>query len=282
MPHQIDRRQLLVAAATAPATASFAAAAPAPGLQLTFQERFAGPVSFYNPATGKGRWKTNYWFGDQKDQSSRALPNERQIYVDSAYCGVDPFVLTKAGLKIVADKNRRPNDPRLFDPYTGRVKPIPYTSGLLTTEASFQQRYGYFEAALTFPLVRGCWPAFWLLGPPHSDHAGDELDVVEWVASNPKRLFFNAHLGGKGQASWIDGFEPSRTNTFGLLWTRERLAWFVNGAKVQERANPGIHQPMYLLLNLAIGGWDGNLPEDPAGFPASALISWVKAYKLPD
>ncbi|HEY3694291.1 glycoside hydrolase family 16 protein [Phenylobacterium sp.] len=290
-PGGVNRRQILGAAAT-PLAASLAAAPLAasfaenrsgvPGLRLSFQERFAEPVSFYDPVTRAGRWKTNYWFGDQSDQSSRSLPDERQIYVDRSYCGISPFVPAKGGLRILADKNRRPDDARLFSPYTGRVKPFAYTSGLLTTETSFRQRYGYFEATMAFPQVRGCWPAFWLLGPPHTDHAGDELDVVEWVASNPRRLFLSAHIGGKGQSTWVDGFETRAPVAYGLLWTRDKLKWFVNGKQVHERPNPGIHQPMYMLLNLAIGGWDGNLPEDPGGFPAALLITSVEAYALRD
>jgi beta-glucanase (GH16 family) len=276
----LARRQLLAAAAASLAAPLARATGALPRMQPTFAEDFAGPVSFYDPATGKGRWKTNYWFGDQKDQSSRCLPGERQIYVDRAYCGIDPFAVGKGSLKIIAARNARPGDARLFDPYTGRTRPVPYTSGLITTEKSFQQRYGYFEASMAFPQVRGCWPAFWLLGPPGSPHAGDEIDAVEWVASNPKRLFFNAHLAGQAQATWADGFDTRRPNAYGVLWTKDSLAWFVNGDKVHERPNPGLHQPMYLLLNLAIGGWDNNLPEDPSGFPASLQISSVKAYRL--
>ena len=280
MPQPLARRQLLLGAVASLAPALSRATWALPPMQLAFEERFAGPASFYDPASGQGRWKTNYWFGDQKDQSSRCLPNERQIYVDRAYCGIDPFATGKGGLKITAARNGRPDDPKLFNPYTGRTKPVPYTSGLITTETSFQQRYGYFEATVAFPQVRGCWPAFWLLGPPHSDHAGDELDVVEWVASNPKRLFFNAHVAGQAQAAWASGFDTARPNAYGVLWTKDALTWFVNGVKAHERPNPGLHQPMYLLLNLAIGGWDNNLPEDPAGFPASMTISSVKAYRL--
>ena len=251
-----------------------------PPLEVSFSETFARPISFYDPRTRAGRWKTNYWFGNQQDASSRALPAEKEIYVDAGYCGINPFVRTGQGLKIVAAKNANPADPRLFNPYTGRTTPLPYTSGIITTERSFRQRYGYFEATMSFPQVRGCWPAFWLLGPPDSPNAGDEIDVIEWVASNPRRLFFNAHFGGKAEATWVDGFDTAQPNTYGVLWTPANLAWFVNGKPVHSRRNPGLHQPMYMLVNLAIGGWDNNLPEDPSGFPCALVVSSVKAYRL--
>lgn len=277
----LTRREAVGALAAWP-VAGQVRAAPAglPPLAATFTETFAGPISFYDRHAHAGRWKTNYWFGNQEDASSRALPAEKEVYVDAGFCGIDPFVRTKSGLRIVAAKNPNPSDSRLFNPYTGRTTPLPYTSGIITTENSFRQRYGYFEAIMSFPQVRGCWPAFWLLGPPNGPNAGDEIDVVEWVASNPKRLFFNAHFGGKAEAKWVDGYDTARPVTYGLLWTPQDLVWFVNGQRVHSRANPGLHQPMYMLINLAIGGWDNNLPEDPNGFPAALTVSSVKAYRL--
>lgn len=249
-------------------------------LRPTFVETFDEPVSFYHPERKDGRWKTNYWFGDQKTAASRSLPKEKQIYVDQPYCGIDPFWQGRGGMQIQAFKNPKPEDPRTFNPYTGGKAPLPYVSGILTTETSFHQRYGYFEAQMAFPQVRGCWPAFWLLGPPHGRHAGDEIDVVEWVASNPRRLFFHAHLNGKAEGGWKDGYNTAVPHTYGVLWTRREIVWYVDDEEVFRRRNRGLHRPMYMLLNLAIGGWDQNLPEDPQGFPATLLIGDVRAYSL--
>lgn len=249
-------------------------------LRLTFAEEFDKPVDFYDPKAKSGRWKTNYWFGAQDHASSRALPKERQMYVDRAYCGVDPFWQGRGGLHIQAFKNPRPKDKRTFNPYTGSKTPLPYVSGLVTTEESFRQQYGYFEARMAFPQVRGCWPAFWLLGPPHTADAGDEIDVVEWVGSNPKRLFFHVHRNKKAEGGWQDGYDTSRPHAYGALWTPEEIVWYVDDEEVFRKPNPGLHQPMYMLLNLAIGGWDNNLPEDAERFPATLLIDSVRAYAL--
>jgi beta-glucanase (GH16 family) len=275
MSLDLTRRQMIVAAAAASQAGGAAHAAPPAGVspRPSFFDNFSGGLD-------RARWKTNYWFGDQKDASSRAIPNERQIYVDQTYCGISPFRASPAGLVITADKNRDPADPKLFDPYTGRKSPRPYTSGLITTETSFNQRYGYFEAKMSFPRTRGCWPAFWLLGPPNSDHAGDEIDIIEWVASNPRRLFFTTHLAGAAKATWVDGFDTAKPVRYGLLWTPERLEWFVDGRSVHQRPNPGLNAPMYMLVNLAVGGWDQNLPEDPSGFPASMTVASVSAFPL--
>lgn len=249
-------------------------------LRQTFQEDFASPISFYDPAARTGRWKTNYWFGNQANASSRSLPREKQIYVDRAYCGVDPFWQGRGGLQIQAFQNPRPEDPRTFSAYPGKTGPLPYVSGLITTEKSFSQRYGYFEAVMAFPQVKGCWPAFWLLGPPRTRHAGDEIDVVEWLGSRPQRLYFHTHLRGRPEGGFRDGYLTSAPRAYGVLWSRRDIVWYVDDQEVFRGRNRGLHRPMYMLLNLAIGGWDHNQPDEPAGFPASLLIEHVAAYAV--
>lgn len=60
----------------------------------------------------------------------------------------------------------------------------------------------------------------------------------------------------------------------------ESDAWFTAAAQGQDRPHAPFDRPFYLMLNLAVGG---NLAEnkngrgfDPAAFPASLLIDWVK------
>lgn len=48
---------------------------------------------------------------------------------------------------------------------TGAVLPkgLTYSSGLLTTQASFAQLYVYFGIRAELPSGAGFWPTFWLL-----------------------------------------------------------------------------------------------------------------------
>lgn len=255
------------------------------GMTLTFSETFQGPVSFYDPVRKTGRWKTNYWFGGQDGPSSRALPAEKQIYVDAPYCGLNPFSQSDGRMHITASPNPIPTDPRTFNPYEkgpdGQPhRPLPYVSGILTTEPSFLQTYGYFEARMKFPQGRGLWPAFWML-PAAENYNDDEIDVVEWVGVNPRTLVFTAHYARhKAIGRRVTGFDTGVFHDYGCLWTRDEIAWYVDGAPIWRQRNRGLHQPMYMLLNLAVGGWDGNLPEDPSRFPATLSIDHVKAWRL--
>jgi beta-glucanase (GH16 family) len=51
---------------------------------------------------------------------------------------------------------------------------------------------------------------------------------------------------------------------------------------VAQLATPaGVDTPMYMLLNLAIGGGMAGPPDATTPFPSSFDIDWVAAYSLP-
>lgn len=284
------RRLVLAGALTLPACAG--ATAPMRQVQPkpSFADEFAGPLSLYHPqASPQGRWKTNYWFGDQSDYANaatRTLPGEKQFYADPVAHGVNPFQLRGGALEIRAERSRI-SDPKFGSPYpdglVAKGAPFPYTSGLITTERSFRQRYGYFEARMAFPPGRGLWPAFWLLPEAHEGSPRDEIDVVEWVGVHPNRLLFTAHGPENGGSLARDHFKtPADFHSYGLLWTPERLVWYLDQREVRTVKGHHLHRPMYMLLNLAVGGWDGNDKEDPNAFPAALRIDYVRAFALRD
>lgn len=284
------RRSLLAGALALPACAGAGAAAPMRQVspRPSFADEFAGPLSLYHPqASPQGRWKTNYWFGDQSDYAgaaTRSLPGEKQLYADPVAHGVNPFSLRDGALEIRAERNTIA-DPRFGSPYpaglVAKGAPFPYTSGLITTERSFSQRYGYFEARMAFPRGRGLWPAFWLLAARGDEPTQDEIDVVEWVGVRPNSLLFTAHGEGNGGSLGRDDFStPGEFHSYGLLWTPKRLVWYVDQREVRTVRGHRLHRPMYLLLDLAVGGWDGNDQEDPSAFPATLRVDYVRAFAL--
>jgi beta-glucanase (GH16 family) len=282
------RRAVVAGALALPACAG--AAAPMRDVlpKPSFADDFTRPLSLYHPeASPQGRWKTNYWFGDQSDYASaatRTLPGEKQFYADPVAHGVNPFHVRDGILEIRAERSTI-TDPRFGSPYPSGLiakgAPFPYTSGILTTERSCRQRYGYFEARMAFPRGRGLWPAFWLLPEVHDPSLRDEIDVVEWVGVHPNRLLFTAHGPENGGSLARDDFTtPSEFHSYGLLWTPKRLVWYVDQREIRTFRGHRLHQPMYMLLNLAVGGWDGNDQEDPNAFPAALRVDYVRAYAL--
>ena len=150
----------------------------------------------------------------------------------------------------------------------------PYVSGLITTEPSFTQRYGYFEMRAKLPAGRGLWPAFWLVSLTHTGHF--EIDVFEMLGDEPRTIYQSTHHPGGGVHLRRDlGFDTSSDwHRYGLKWTREALVWYVDG-KETARTDGAMFRdaaPMYMLANLAVGGdWPGP-PDASTPFPVHLRI----------
>jgi beta-glucanase (GH16 family) len=257
-------------------------------LVRTFNEDFEGPESFWdaqrNPA---GRWKTNYFFGVQDSSpagaESRTLaPNDELEYYGDPHAGTGSFEWKGGKLAIVGKPNPFAGDPR-----TGGK---PYLSGLITTEKSFTQTYGYFEARIAMPAGKGLWPAFWLLPRPRMEGGNamnpgeQEIDVVEAIGE-PGKIYHNVFTDDDGQkTSNLRGYQTNadltRPHNYGVLVTHDEIVWYFDDHEVRRRPNTDFHAPTYMLLNLAIGGtWPGT-PDSSTPFPAVMTIDWVRAYRL--
>lgn len=166
----------------------------------------------------------------------------------------------------------------------GEIFGYGYTSGLITTQPTFAQTYGYFEIRADLPSAAGAWPAFWLL--PQDGSWPPELDVMEVLAQDPNATWTTAHSNTTGShtAKGIASYTPGGAegfHTYGVLWTKTELTWFVDGVQVFSQATPAdMHKPMYMLANLALGGWAGTV--DAAGLPAEMRIDYIRAYGLAD
>jgi Glycosyl hydrolases family 16 len=204
------------------------------------------PESFYAGGEGSvlGR-KTKY-------------NGEQQIYVDPGYegrgmvpLGLDPFKVRDGVLSIVA--SRIPSD--LKEVLFGNE----YVSGVLTTQKSFSQKYGYFELRAKIPLGTGVWPAFWLLAndggwPP-------EIDAMEGRGQRPGDVVMTTHwripATGFVESCGFDFSVPNASAAFhdyGVLWEQDRLVYFIDRKPVSDIKVPaGFEDPMYMIVNLAMG-----------------------------
>lgn len=272
----VPRRGLFGLAAVPPASAS---AVPNPGLRPTFAEEFdrfdwneASSTSVrQKPPTS--RWSTRYWW----NEGDRTAPanNERQFYSD-ATVGPHPFEVRDGTLVITAQPSPDP----------AATQGLPYTSGIITTEGTFSQRYGRFEMRARLPHGRGLWPAFWLLPQDHS--WPPEIDIMEVLGHEPARFFGSAHSMASGERTAAirdaevddlsDGF-----HTFALDWRPDRLQWHVDGRPVFDLPTADdMHEPMYLLANLAVGGtWPGE-PDAATPFPAEMAIDRIRVWQFDD
>jgi hypothetical protein len=125
---------------------------------MTFDDEFNN-LNIVNPSLGTGVWNTNFG-GNLKDQYGYTLvPNgELEAYVAPGFqgrgvqdIGVNPFSVSNGVLTITA----APTAPDAVYPTWGAQ----FTSGMLNTEGTFAQKYGYFEMRAEMPVAQGAWPA---------------------------------------------------------------------------------------------------------------------------
>lgn len=147
-------------------------------------------------------------------------------------------------------------------------------SGMVTTYPSFRFTYGYVQIVARIPYGYGLWPALWLAAanlkwPPEIDimeHTDNFSQVGEFFHPVGYRPFSNRAHPGNLSVGW---------HSFGLLWSRSELVWFIDGHKelTVDQYIPDI--PMYLVANVA--------EKEPVlanhGCDGSMLIRSVKVWQ---
>lgn len=243
------------------------------GMQLSFADEFGG-LSLWNGQTGT--WNTNFTWS-QPNGTTNPGNKELQWYIDANYGptkSVSPFSVDDGVLTITAARAEE-----AIRPYINNYE---FTSGMLNTFYSFSQTYGYFEARVDMPDSRGTWPAFWLL--PADDSWPPEIDVIEM--RHPNKLVLSAHSDATGTRTSVQTVsyvaDSGGFHDYGLLWTEDELVWYFDGAEVARAETPAdMHDPMYMIANLGIGGWAGK-PPDGLATPAEMKIDYIRAYTLGD
>lgn len=268
----------------AAATGPLAKAPDGRALQLTFADEFDS----WRPFTGgRGVWRTTLREGpvDPMDFNVRTLKSnkELQLYVDPEMrgrprgrpdddrpLGLNPFAARDGMLEISAQKV--PHE------IAERIDGYRYASGMITSQPSFTQTYGYFEMRAKLPRGKGVWPAFWLL--PADLGWPPEIDVMESVG-DPSKVYVTLHSKvAKSEGTEVK-VSPDDFHTYAVSWARDQVVWFVDGREVKREPTPGdMHKPMYMLANIALGGdWAGQ-PDDSTPFPARMQIDFIRAYRF--
>lgn len=222
-------------------------------------------------------------FGHVSPDGTKPWNYEQGFYVnaDSSLAKlVDPFSVDHGVLTITAAPVTNPNVlSQISLDYKDNHFPAPYTTGMINTDHSFSQTYGYFEMKAELPSSKGFLPAFWLL-PTDGSHA--EIDIMEVLGSDPTKLYTTAHSFAGGTetdpgTSTVVADTSKGFHTYGVDWEKNTITWYFDGHKVFQTATPSdLNKPMYMIANLAVGGgW----PGDADGVTtASMKIEYIRAY----
>jgi beta-glucanase (GH16 family) len=154
---------------------------------------------------------------------------------------------------------------------------MPYASGLIQSNGSFNFTYGYAEIRVRFPSGAGLWPAFWMI--PQNHTWPPEIDVVETRGDKPHLISENVFVTESSVPYFVRG--PNFTagyHTFGVDWEPHSITWYVDGVP-ERHINVSINEPMYLVANLAVSGSDP--PTASTSFPATLSIAFIRVYQHP-
>ena len=188
--------------------------------------------------------------------------------------------------------NHRLEDGHLI--ITARHTGDAYTSTRITTERNREFKYGYIEVRAQLPVGQGLWPAFWALGQ-NIRQVGwptcGEIDIMEYVGRKPGEVFTTLHTkaghgdNGSSKITPAPGIEED-FHRYAVDWTAEKMDFYIDDAPVftfapQDKSEAvwPFDQPVYLLINLAIGGNFGGPEVDDSVFPQEFVVDYVRVYR---
>jgi beta-glucanase (GH16 family) len=256
---------------------------------------------FTNTGTSNAQPNASTWTYDTGYQCCGNNEQETYCAWGSSTSPCDPthpnaYVAPGGGLDIVAENPSGTN----------------YTSARLKTEGLFSFQYGRVEAKMSLPESQAMWPAFWMLGnniATISWPACGEADIMEHIDGA------GAPFGGGGGAGpgydWIagsvhggtsssevsigtdypsasgTGFSATAVHTYGMIWTKGQIQYYVDSPSniyaTDNTSNfngtwPFDQGPMFIILNLAVGGsWPGDVNASTV-FPSTMQVQYVKIY----
>ncbi len=172
-----------------------------------------------------------------------------------------------------------------------------YTSARLKTQGLFSQQYGRFEARIKIPAGQGIWPAFWMLGnniTTASWPACGEVDIMENIGKLPLVNYGSIHgPGASGEASLSGEYDAASKlsddfHVYALEWEPGVMRFYVDSTLFESHKTADFaassswvfdQQPMFLIMNVAVGGlWPGS-PDSTTAFPQQMLVDYVRVYK---
>ena len=125
---------------------------------------------------------------------------------------------------------------------------------------------------------------------PQSRQWPPEIDIVEHKGSLLNHVWLTHAPTATGDVvteirrhgKWTGPDFTADFHTFAVDWRTDRVVWYVDGIERHRWTGSADFGPMYVLLNLAVGGqWDGT-PDAQTPFPAEMDIDYVRVYRLPE
>lgn len=175
---------------------------------------------------------------------------------------------------------------------------VAFSTGMISTEKSFHQRYGYFEVKAKMHSQVGPHSAFWLLAHsvgavnarPNPSVFGAEIDVFEYhQAEGIDNIYMTLHWNGYnftdgshqsvGKKFQVPGIS-SGFHLFALEWTPSEYVFYVDGVEMARTSIALSHIPQFLLLSIEVNGFGGDRYRMIDNTPDFLEVDYIKVYEL--
>lgn len=233
-----------------------------------------------------GKWELIPEFSDEFDGSTK-LDETKWFPNNPSWKGRQPGFFAKENVEVKDGmlhlSAKAENLPNLPDGY--------HTFTTAAVQSKNRIRYGYFEIRCR-PMDSAASSAFWFYA--NDDKLWTEIDVFEIGGKAPDmefNYFTNVHVfktPETGNKHWDDSSiwtAPYRLadefHTYGFLWSKDELIWYVDSKEIRKRKNSDWHQTLTMNFDSeTMPDWFG-LP-DPKDLPSVFSIDYVRSCKRID
>ena len=213
--------------------------------------------------------------------------NELQHYTNS----IKNSFVSNGNLHIVAKKETLSQNGVTLD----------YTSARLNSKFAFT--YGRVDVRAILPKENGTWPAIWTLGKNITETgaywqtqgfgttpwpATGEIDIMEHGLHSLNVVSSALHTTSSSGAT--ENFKTKSLTDVGvyhvysMIWTEDKITFLIDNQEfytykpeIKNDATWPFNKDQYLLLNLALGGYSGNVDSNFSS--ANFIIDYVRVYQ---
>ena len=172
--------------------------------------------------------------------------------------------------------------------------PCKYTSARLVSQGKAEFAYGRIEGRILLPKGSGVWSAFWSLGTDFQEVGWPqtgEIDFMEYVGRLPDVVYGTihgpGHAGGESFGDVHEFRQPpvDHYHVYRVEWEPDRIEWYVDGI-LYHTATPAdvndnwvYNDPVFLLLNVAMGGNFGGEVDPELSLPVAMLVDYIRVFE---
>lgn len=160
-----------------------------------------------------------------------------------------------------------------------------YATVYIQTSNAFATQYGYFEARMKMTTGLAQWPAFWT--HPPLDAQGNvrwppEIDILEYYTNRPGTSWQTLHYNTSTQFNvthgqqYLTGDLAGEFHTYSVNWTPNEIIWYVDGAETFRSSRYLVREPMFVILDVEVGGPAGRPDPKKLGDPTE--VDYVRVF----